>query len=128
MSEADAESVNTYLKLLQAGDVTGASEHLADDVIVDEMGGVPHSGTFHGREGFFKLMKRFGELYGGVALDDVSVHDAGAFIVAKMTATFTSKNGEHTAVVPAVEHYTMRDGRVAHADVYYKDPSQFNAL
>jgi ketosteroid isomerase-like protein len=128
MSEADVESVNALLKFLQAGDVKGAANQLADDVILDEMGSLPHSGTFHGREGFFKLMKRFGELYGGVALDDVSVHDAGAFVVAKLTGTFTSKNGEHKAVMPVIEHYTMRDGKVAHADVYYKDPNQFNAL
>jgi ketosteroid isomerase-like protein len=125
MSEADVASVRKFLDLVQAGDIQGAVGQMTEDVVVEEMGSIPHSGTFHGRDGFLGLIARFGELYGGFALSDVSVHDAGEFVVAKMTGTFTSKDGTRQAVMPVTEHYTMRDHLMAHADVYYKDPDQF---
>jgi ketosteroid isomerase-like protein len=128
MSAADIEAVNAFLTLMKAGDVQGASEQLAEDVVFEEMGSVPHSGTYRGREGFIGLIGQFGDLYGGFELADVSVHDAGEFIVAKMTATFVAKDSSCKAVMRVTEHYTMRDNKMAHADIYYKDPDQFKAF
>ena len=125
MSDTDVKEIEKFLELVQAGDIQGAVLQMTEDVVVEEMGSIPHSGSFHGRDGFLGLITKFGELYGGFALSDVSVHDAGAFVVAKMTGTFTSKDGAKRAVMPVTEHYTMRDHKMAHADVYYKDPDQF---
>jgi ketosteroid isomerase-like protein len=128
MSDTDVKEIEKFLELVQAGDIQGAVLQMTEDVVVEEMGSIPHSGTYHGRDGFLGLITRFGELYGGFALSDVSVHDAGAFVVAKMTGTFTSKDGTGQAVMAVTEHYTMRDHKMAHADVYYKDPDQFKTF
>lgn len=125
MSDADVKEVLRFLDLVQQGDIQGAVMQMTEDVVVEEMGSIPHSGTFRGREGFLGLIEKFGQLYGGFALSDTSVHDAGEFVVAKMTGTFTSKDGAKQAVMAVTEHYTMRDNKIAHADVYYKDPDQF---
>jgi ketosteroid isomerase-like protein len=128
MSDTDVKEIEKFLELVQAGDIQGAVQQMTGDVVVEEMGSIPHSGTYHGREGFLGLITKFGQLYGGFALSDVSVHDAGAFVVAKMTGTFTSKDGSKQAVMAVTEHYTMRDNKMAHADVYYKDPDQFKTF
>ena len=128
MSQRDVEEVEKFLTLVTAGDIENAVLQMSEDVVIDEAGSLPHSGTYRGRQGFLDLIALFGRLYGGFALADTSVHDAGDFIVARMTGTFTSKDGAKQAVMPVTEHYTMRDGKLAHADVYYKDPDQFKAF
>lgn len=128
MSQRDVEEIEQFLALVSAGDIENAVLQMTEDVVIDEAGSLPHSGTYYGRQGFLQLIEKFGGLYSGFALADISVHDAGAFIVAKMTGTFTSKDGTKQAVMPVTEHYTMRDGKMAHADVYYKDPDQFKAF
>jgi ketosteroid isomerase-like protein len=125
MSEVDVKEIEKFLQLVQAGDIQGAVGQMAEDVVVEEMGSIPHSGTYRGRDGFLGLITKFGQLYSGFALDDITVHDAGEFIVGRMTGTFTSKDGTKQAVMRVTEHYTMRDHKMAHADVYYKDPDQF---
>jgi ketosteroid isomerase-like protein len=128
MSERDVKEVEKFLDLVLAGDIQNAVLQMDENVVVEEMGSIPHSGTYRGRDGFVALLTRFGELYGGFALSDVSVHDAGEFIVARMIGTFTSKDGTKQAVMPVTEHYTMRNNKLAHADVYYKDPDQFRGF
>jgi ketosteroid isomerase-like protein len=128
MSQHDVDEIEKFLALVSVGDIENAVLQMTEDVVIEEAGSLPHSGTYHGRQGFLELITRFGALYSGFALGDISVHDAGAFIVAKMTGTFTSKDGTKQAVMPVTEHYTMRDGKMAHADVYYKDPDQFKAF
>jgi ketosteroid isomerase-like protein len=128
MSDIDVKEVEKFFELVQAGDIQSAVMQMTEDVVVEEMGSIPHSGTYHGREGFVGLITKFGGLYGGFTLSDVSVHDAGEFVVARMTGTFTSKDGSKQAAMPVTEHYTMRDNKIAHADVYYKDPDQFTTF
>jgi ketosteroid isomerase-like protein len=128
MSQRDVVEIEKFLALVSAGDIENAVLQMTEDVVIDESGSLPHSGTYHGRQGFLDLITKFGQLYSGFALADISIHDAGAFIVANMTGTFTSKDGTKQAVMPVTEHYTMRDGKMAHADVYYKDPDQFKAF
>lgn len=128
MSEADVATVHRFFDSVKAGDAETALAQLTDDVIVDEMGDVPHTGTFHGPEGFGKILQMFGENYSGFELDVKSVNDAGDFIVGRMTMTVTSKNGEVTISMPITEHYTMRDNKICHVDVYYKNPEKFKLL
>jgi ketosteroid isomerase-like protein len=128
MSDTDVKEIEKFLELVRAGDIQNAVLQMDENVVVEEMGSIPHSGTYHGRDGFLGLLTRFGQLYGGFALSDVSVHDAGDFIVARMVGTFTSKDGTKQAVMPVTEHYTMRDNKMAYADVYYKDPDQFSTF
>jgi ketosteroid isomerase-like protein len=128
MTQTDIAVVRTFLEAVIGGDIDTALAQLTDDVEVVEMGSIPHSGTYRGRQGFSDLMARFGELYGGFEITDISVHDAGEFIVARMLGTFLSKAGDSTITMPITEHYWMNGGRMAKADVYYKDPDQFRQL
>jgi ketosteroid isomerase-like protein len=128
MSDTDVKEIDKFLELVQAGDINNAVLQMAENVVVEEMGSIPHSGIYHGRDGFLDLIEKFGWLYGGFALSDISVHDAGEFVVAKMTGTFTSIDDTNQAVMPVTEHCTMRDHEMAHADVYYKNPDQFKSF
>jgi ketosteroid isomerase-like protein len=128
MSQRDVDEIEKFLRLVSAGDIGNAVLQMTEDVVIEESGSLPHSGTYTGRQGFLDLITRFGRLYSGFSLTETTVHDAGDFIVARMTGTFTSKDGSRQAVMRVTEHYTMRDGKMAHADVYYKDPDQFRAF
>lgn len=128
MSAEDVKVAEAFFACLQSGDVEGAAALVTDDVELVEAGGVPHAGTYRGREGFFELLGRMGSLLGGVELTDYTASDAGDFVVGRMTATFTAKAGDGRISMPVVELYRIRDGKLAHADIYYKDPSLFAGL
>lgn len=128
MSEADVAAVQKFFDCVKAGDADGALAQLTEDVVVEEMGGIPHSGTFHGPAGFAQILQMFAENYSGFDLDVKSVNDAGDFIVGRMDLTVTSKNGDVEISMPITEHYTMRDNRICHVDVYYKHPEKFALL
>ena len=81
MSQRDVVEIEKFLALVSAGDIENAVMQMAEDVVIEESGSLPHSGTYYGRQGFLDLITKFGQLYSGFALADISIHDAGAFIV-----------------------------------------------
>jgi hypothetical protein len=56
------------------------------------------------------------------------VHDAGEFVVARMNATFTSQDNGRSITMPVTEMYWVKDGKISHIDVYYKNPRLFDEL
>ena len=101
---------------------------LHDDFVVHEAGGLPFSGDYHGSQGFFELLNRMNdalELTVGPITTDPPGDDA---IAARFRLTFISRASGKSVEMGLVEIYTVRDGRIAELDVYYKDPAAVAAL
>src|ERR1700733_9395835 len=101
---------------------------LHDDFVVHEAGGLPFSGDYHGAQGFFELLNRMNdvlELRAGPITTDPLGDDA---VAARFRLTFISRASGKSVEMGLVEIYTLRDGRIAELDVYYKDPVSVAAL
>lgn len=101
---------------------------LHDDFVVHEAGGLPFSGDYHGSEGFFELLNRMNdvlELAAGPITTDPLGYDA---VAARFRLRFISRASGESVEMGLVEIYTVRDGRIAELDVYYKDPAAVAAI
>ena len=101
---------------------------LHDDFVVHEAGGLPFSGDYRGSQGFFELLNRMNdvlELTVGPITTDPLGDDA---VAARFRLTFISRASGKSVEMGLVEIYTVRDGRIAELDVYYKDPAAVAAL
>jgi uncharacterized protein len=131
MSRADGATVDTVRRFMAATGAERLDERrslLHDDFVVHEAGGLPFSGDYHGSQGFFELMTRMSDLLdltpGPIATDALG-DDA---VAARFRLTFTSRASGKSVEMGLVEIYTVRDGRIAELDVYYKDPAAVAAL
>jgi hypothetical protein len=101
---------------------------LHDDFVVHEAGGLPFSGDYHGWQGFFELLNRMSdvlELTAGPVTTDPLGDDA---VAARLRLRFISRASGESVEMGLVEIYTVRDGRIAELDVYYKDPAAVAAI
>jgi hypothetical protein len=130
-SDTAERSVATVRRFMAA---TGAerrnerSSLLHDDFVVHEAGGLPFSGDYHGSQGFFELLNKMNdvlELTAGPITTDPLGDDT---VAARFRLTFTSRASGNSIEMALVEIYTLRDGRIAELDVYYKDPAAVAAL
>jgi ketosteroid isomerase-like protein len=114
------ETVRRFTAALAAGDVKTCLELLQPDNVFDEAAGLPFGGDYSGPEGFIRLLKDVGRLF-EVKLSEPQVSDAGDRVLVRLTGTFTARATGRTLETPVVDLYTVRDGKVAHVDVFYKD-------
>lgn len=128
MSASDCVVMKEFFECFATGAIPGCMARMHDDCVLVEGEGLPHSGTFVGGEGFRQLVTKIGQIYSGAMLSEVVVYDAGEYVVARMIGTFTSRSNGLTVSQPITEHYWLTGGKVTRADVYYKDPSAFDAL
>jgi uncharacterized protein len=109
-----------------SGDVEGALACFTPDATIDEGDSLPWGGKFHGSAGFVEFMTAI------AAECDLSqwvtITDAGDFVVVRGVATFRARATGDAVEMPLVEIHTIRDGKIAHADVYYKDTQAVNEL
>jgi uncharacterized protein len=131
MSRADGATVDTVRRFMAATGAERLDERrslLHDDFVVHEAGGLPFSGDYYGSQGFFELLTRMSDLLdltpGPIATDALG-DDA---VAARFRLTFTSRASGKSVEMGLVEIYTVRDGRIAELDVYYKDPAAVAAL
>jgi ketosteroid isomerase-like protein len=101
---------------------------LHDDFVVHEAGGLPFSRDYHGSEGFFDLLNRMNDVLeltaGPVTTDPLG----DAAVAARFRLRFISRASGESVEMGLVEIYTVRDGRIAELDVYYKDPAAVAAI
>jgi ketosteroid isomerase-like protein len=128
VSQENVQVVEKFITSLTSGDLDGALALVTDDLELVESGSIPHDGTYRGRDGVVELMTKVGQSFGGFELKDPSFHDAGEFVVGRMTATFRSKTSAEEVTMAVAEHYWVRDGKIAYVDVYYKDPAPLLTL
>ncbi len=126
-----ARSLATVRRFMAATGAERRNERcslLHDDFVVHEAGGLPFSGDYHGAQGFFELLNRMNdllELKAGPITTDPLGNDA---VAARFGLTFISRASGKSVQMGLVEIYTVRDGRIAELDVYYKDPAAVAAL
>ena len=101
---------------------------LHDDFVVHEAGGLPFSGDYHGSQGFFELLNRMNDVLELTAGPITTAPLGGDTVAARFRLTFTSRASGKSVEMRLVEIYTVRDGRIAELDVYYKDPAAVAAL
>jgi uncharacterized protein len=124
---SDVEVVRRFTSALVAGDVPACLELLHPENVFDEAAGLPFGGDYSGPEGFIRLLKDVSRLF-EVKLSEPAVSDAGDCVMVRLTGTFTSRATGRTLETPVVDLYTVRDGKVARVDVFYKDTSAMAAL
>ena len=131
MTRASGVTVDTVRQFMAATGAERQNERrglLHDDFVVHEAGGLPFSGDYYGSQGFFELLNRMNdmlELEAGPITTDQLGDDA---VAARFRLTFISRASGKSVEMGLVEIYTVRDGRIAELDVYYKDPAAVAAL
>ncbi len=124
-------SVATVRRFMAATGAEGRNERrslLHDDFVVHEAGGLPFSGDYHGPQGFFELLNTMNDVL-EVAVGPITTDPLGNdAVAARFRLTFTSRASGKSVEMGLVEIYTVRDGRIAELDVYYKDPAAVAAL
>jgi hypothetical protein len=124
---AAADVVNTFLTAFAAGDIDAAVNCLDSQCLVNEAHGLPFSGTYVGPDGFLSLLGAMSADL-DASVDKIEVLDAGDAVVGRIGLTFAAKASGDKLATTAVEIYQVRDGKIAEADVYYKDPGAVTAL
>jgi ketosteroid isomerase-like protein len=127
MTSESAAVVEKFLGAFAAGDVETALSCFSDETVVEEAHGLPFSGTFVGPGGFMELLGAMSAVF-VPRVDKVEVLDAGTAAVGRIDLTFRSKKSGRELATSAVEVYRVSDGKITHADVYYKDPAAVSAL
>lgn len=120
MSAEDVEIVRRFTSALRDGNVPACLELLHPDNTFDEATGLPFGGDYSGADGFLRLLKDVVRQF-EVKLSEPELSDAGHCVMVRLTGTFTSRATGRTVEMPVVDLYTVRDGKVAHVDVFYKD-------
>jgi ketosteroid isomerase-like protein len=127
-AESSAATVRRFMAASGAELQNERRTLLHNDFVVHEAGGLPFSGDYYGAQGFFELLNR---------MDDVLEFTAGPIttdalgngtVAARFRLTFISRASGKSVEMGIVEIYTVRDGRIAELDVYYKDPAAVAAL
>lgn len=119
--------VEQFLALGIRGDVDGALALVGSTCVVDESGGFSHSGAYFGPNGFLDLVTKMLADFAPV-VTDTTLHDAGEFVVGRMNVTFTSQETGRSIAMPVVEMYWVKDGKISHIDIYYKNPRLLDEL
>lgn len=128
MSTSDKDVVKAFVDAFARGDIDTALGLLAADSLVDEADGLEFSGRYHGPDGFKKLLDTMGaRLEATVDGCDYVVGDDGV-VITKMALTFSSRATGRELPTRVTELYTVKDGRIAHLDSFYKDPAGVAAL
>jgi hypothetical protein len=128
MSDANKAVVQAFIDAFKRGDLPAALDLLADDGVVDEAGGMQHSGVFTGGgKGFAALVELMSKNM-DAAIEESELLDTGDVIVSKLELTFTSKKTGRSIRARATELYTVRDGKITFLDSYYKNPSAVLAI
>lgn len=128
MSTSDKDVVKAFVDAFARGDIDTALGYLAPDSLVDEADGLEFSGKYHGPDGFQKLLTTMGSrLEASVDGCDYVVGDDGV-VITKMALTFSSRATGRKLPTRVTELYTVKNGRIAHLDSFYKDPAGVAAL
>jgi ketosteroid isomerase-like protein len=127
MSSEQVAVVTRFLEGFAAGDIAAALDCLAPDCVVDEAHGLPFSGRYVGQDGFMEILGRMSAKL-DAEVTSVETLDAGEVVIGKLGISFVSKATGRELPTTVVEIYTVRDGKIAYADVYYKDPGAVTDL
>jgi ketosteroid isomerase-like protein len=125
---AAIDVLKQFLDSLETGDFATAAALLDPDVVVRASPDLPYGGDYVGLEGFGELgAKMIADLeFGNLAREEVQLDDERVVVFLK--ARFKGKATGEEAVIPIVEIYTIRDGRIVDVDPYYKTPAAIGRI
>lgn len=95
------DSVLEYHRSWTRGDIDGALEHVADDIVCKAPGG-----DIVGKEQYRAFL-------GGFAPTLTGITDVAAFGDDDHVVLFYYPHTEQTSTAPCAEHFTIRDGKIA---------------
>jgi ketosteroid isomerase-like protein len=122
MSQRNVEVVQRFEDAFVRGDMDEVLSLLTSDVVVHEAPSLPYPGDHRGHDGFLRLAEAFNAVWEIVSDLDLTFLDAGETHVVVLVAfdVMTRSTGVPLRLRLA-EVYTVRDGRIADLDVYYRD-------
>jgi ketosteroid isomerase-like protein len=121
------ETLRKFVDFFRAGDLAGACGLIAPEAVWHEADSLRWHGQWRGPDGFAAMIGAIctpTELI----LRDATIHDAGDIVVLRLNAVFVSRVSGRRLPMRIVELYTIKDGRIHGADVYYKDSQAVNDL
>lgn len=121
------DTLQRFMDFFRAGDLAGACGLIAPEAVWHEADSLQWSGEWRGPDGFAAMIEAIctpTELL----LEDATMSDAGDIVVLRLNAVFVSRSSGRRLPMRIVEHYTIKDGWIYGADVYYKDSAAVNHL
>jgi ketosteroid isomerase-like protein len=122
MSHANVEVVERFEDAFVRGDMDEVLSLLTPDIVVHEAQSLPYPGDHRGHDGFIRLADAFNSVWEIVSDLDLAFLDAGeAHVVVLVAFDVVTRQTGVPLRLRLVEVYTVRDGRIAELDVYYRD-------
>jgi ketosteroid isomerase-like protein len=110
----NTDVIKSFYGALEGGDLPGALDLLADDVVWIDMAGFPYGGTYHGpdavRDGVFVPL---GTEWAGFGLRVDEVLDAGDAVVGIGTYSGTYRATGKAMSARVTHVFRVRDGKIA---------------
>jgi ketosteroid isomerase-like protein len=122
MSHANVEVVERFEDAFVRGDMDEVLSLLTADIVVHEAPSLPYPGDHRGHDGFLRLADAFNSVWEITGDLDLTFLDAGeTHVVALVAFDVVTRPTGAPLRLQLVEVYTLRDGRIADLDVYYRD-------
>jgi ketosteroid isomerase-like protein len=122
MSRANVNVVERFEDAFVRGDMDEILSLLSPDIVVHEAPSLPYPGDHQGHDGFLRLADAFNSVWEIVSDLDLTFMDAGeAHVVVLVAFDVVTRSTGVPLRLRLVEVYTVRDGRIADLDVYYRD-------
>ncbi len=120
MSAADAAVVSKFLESIAKFDVEGALGCLHPEAVVEEAASLPYGGTHVGVPGFMTIVTKMTEA-AVPTFESFEVFDGGDRVIGRIQLHLLAHASGAELRMQVVEIYTVTDGLITHADVFYKD-------
>jgi hypothetical protein len=129
MSQANVDVVRRFEDAFVRGDLDEVLSLLTEDVVVHEAASLPYAGEHRGHDGFLRLADAFNRVWEMTSELDLTFLDTGTDRVVVLVAyDVVARATGRPFRLDHVEIYTVRDGRIADLDIYYKDTAAMVAI
>lgn len=120
--------VEKFVIAFGEGRLDDALSLLHDEFVIHAAGGVPYSGDYQGAQGFSELITKILPVLDLTPSPEMEYLVDGEKVVIYYRLTFTARASGDSVEMRVTEVFTVRDGRIAELDVFYKDPSAVAGL
>jgi ketosteroid isomerase-like protein len=128
MDNPNVALLQRMMAAVGADDWEAVGDCLTDDFVIVEPPLLPYSGAHHGVAGFRHMVDSFRSTWADM---DIDVNLVGALddtVIFKVVLRATSTATGHRVEAAVAEFFTVRDGRIAASEVYYRDLAAVVAL
>jgi ketosteroid isomerase-like protein len=127
MSEENVAVVEQFEHAFVRGDMEEVLSLLADDIVVHDAASLPYGGDHRGHDGFLRLADAFNRVWEMTSPLDLTFLDAGERVVVLVRYDVVARATGRPLTLDHVEIYTVRDGKIADLDIYYRDTAAIAA-